>query len=1140
MMRGGSIVLVALLGWILGRAWAGGDCYSGQWNTGCRTTNYWGTCTSCNAGSWLETSGNDECCQCSAGRYQPYATTGGHSVCNNYCPVGKYSGAGSSACSLCAAGKYQPYTGRGSCYNCPAGKWQSGTGQSSCSSCPAGKYQPYAARGSCYSCSAGKTSPAGATAASQCSNCGPGTYNPTAGSSCSSCPIGKQQPNYGGTDCASCSPGYYTPRGGQSYCSQCPAGQYMPNWGYGNTYCWSCSAGQEPTSDQSNCQYCGLGKYSDNGKDCLDCAFAHYSDSVGATECKLCSKGKIAYGGASACDDCPAGEYGITHSFVLHTSYAPTDSTAADGGCQNGHTLDSCKNACLYDPTCNGYWLALLAPFTTSSYSCCMKDTWGDGTRYAFGGSFYSFVTTSCAGCEAGKYSSEGSVACTTCSPGRYTNSNKSGCDQCPDGKYKQHPPPSYDSISDCINCGCGHEPDGQASSCQSCPWGKNTVNGGVCQNASPGRTTTWLGCGEMDCSAGTYAAGSAARDSCGQSPAGGYVSSAGSTTYAICGAGKYSDGGATTCSSCPSGKFNGDQAVSLSAHVGSSSCSSCGSGKYSPAGSSSCTPCPAGNYQPSSNSGSCLACRAGGYCPEGATEPTVCAEGSYSAASAPSCTLCSTGKYNPVFSNEYPDPANCRTYSGSECTSYRDLFEQRSVISYTRNSATVTVQPCQQCPAGTFQSSTGQTSCQNCMKGYYINSPGATGCTRCGPGTYNSGDTLPTTACESCPEGRYASGTGSDDLNDCIQCAMGKHGISDRSDCVDCELGKYSSSLGMPNCAVCGAGKYASTTGLDSCTSCPSHSVITDDGSSAANHDSSSDCLPCMQGKTPRLDQSGCDSCDEGSYRGSDSSPENYSCEECPLGRFSSARASSTCTICGLGKYAGNVGQTVCESCPSGRYNDDDATNDSLHSSVSSCSCCEAGTYYNAILGFNIVEGAHDCDGVELRMYEGNGDNPGSTHEEKLQACFEACRDKRTPLNAGNGAEYSWDVYDAIGFVMSSSGRCYCEEQVVSSDNTCYADNGYQRYNYHSEGSSACLQCPISKATSSTCSSTCDDCPSGRFTTVVGALTCDACPAGKRGVDGSCVQCPCGKVSSENDARKNATGSIDSSLTQLHSFLPR
>ncbi len=82
--------------------------------------------------------------------------------------------------------------------------------------------------------------------------------------------------------------------------------------------------------------------------------------------------------------------------------------------------------------------------------------------------------------------------------------------------------------------------------------------------------------------------------------------------------------------------------------------------------------------------------------------------------------------------------------------------------------------------------------------------------------------------------------------------------------------------------------------------------------------------------------------------------------------------------------------------------------------------------------------------DGSEIRMYEGNGDNPGSAEEQAMR-CSEACLHKKEPLSG------SWADFVAKGFiVVPTTGRCYCE----SSDGyTCVRKTDYDHYTWESTG---------------------------------------------------------------------------------------
>ena len=128
----------------------------------------------------------------------------------------------------------------------------------------------------------------------------------------------------------------------------------------------------------------------------------------------------------------------------------------------------------------------------------------------------------------------------------------------------------------------------------------------------------------------------------------------------------------------------------------------------------------------------------------------------------------------------------------------------------------------------------------------------------------------------------------------------------------------------------------------------------------------------------------------------------------------------------------------------------------------------------------------AHDGEcsaGSEIRMYEGSNDNgvpttdycpgwdcPGKVgtqcggyccksdkwvsgkcestinHQQKLDNCGNACLDKKSPLSG------SWTGFTAKGFIMTESGRCYCEsaesttEAQMSSDSCASGGGGCGR----------------------------------------------------------------------------------------------
>ena len=61
-------------------------------------------------------------------------------------------------------------------------------------------------------------------------------------------------------------------------------------------------------------------------------------------------------------------------------------------------------------------------------------------------------------------------------------------------------------------------------------------------------------------------------------------------------------------------------------------------------------------------------------------------------------------------------------------------------------------------------------------------------------------------------------------------------------------------------------------------------------------------------------------------------------------------------------------------------------------------CDTCPAGSYSREYT-WDMVNGGGDCQGPEIRVYEG-ADNPGNSDAQKLSACARACLAKKDPLN--------------------------------------------------------------------------------------------------------------------------------------------
>ncbi len=377
-----------------------------------------------------------------------------------------------------------------------------------------------------------------------------------------------------------------------------------------------------------------------------------------------------------------------------------------------------------------------------------------------------------------------------------------------------------------------------------------------------------WNGSACKECTSGYYCPGGTwtgtavqGRESC---PDGYGNSEPGSVAAADCylttTAGKYvatPESAETTCAEngyCPGGidVYYGDTdgrtacTANSSSDAGSDAISDCkcnaGYGGNAGVTGGTCTICAAGTYKTSSGNTSCSACTAGYYC-TGGTNQTACTANSSSAAGSDAISDC-----------------KCNAGYGGN--------------------AGVTGGTCTICSAGTYKTSSGNTSCSTCTAGYY-----------CTGGTNR-------TACAA----NSSSSAGSDAISDC-QCNAGYGGNAGVTGgtCTICAAGTYKTGSGNSSCSTCTEGYYC-TGGTNNQTACP-----TGYGNSAPGSDAQSDCYMIVPA---------------GSYLPTGGSTTTYTC---PRGSSSGEHE----------VYYGNISQ--CSSCAPGSYTPYDGA---------ACAVCLAGYY--------------------------------------------------------------------------------------------------------------------------------------------------------------------------------------------------
>lgn len=387
-----------------------------------------------------------------------------------------------------------------------------------------------------------------------------------------------------------------------------------------------------------------------------------------------------------------------------------------------------------------------------------------------FSGSTGLYSTTQCQNCTIGNYCLQAAIAPTQCPVGRY-NSNPRGteaascslcergwacpiagmyemttrCRQgsyCPEGtSYENQYPCPLGRYSDEINLTSADE-------CLLCPERfactdtLGTISativdceaGHYCPTATPSRTS-------FDCSSGRYSPRTDLKEDgeCTICDEGTFCSGGQSTVTGACEAGHYCPPGTKFKNEypCPAGKYS-----PLTDNVELADCVDTPPGSYSTSGSATYVSCPAGKYSSLNNTESsgassgtsstfpqCTSCSAGSFCPTGSITPTDCGVGYSSDKNQHVCDICAAGTYcaspNSVTS--------LLTTQGGDWANNHHLFGRcfPGTICYEGHTTvpTLAADPCPdanycpmatpvpvECPAGTYQPSTGQDELADCI----------------------------------------------------------------------------------------------------------------------------------------------------------------------------------------------------------------------------------------------------------------------------------------------------------------------------------------------------------------------------------------------------------------------------------------
>jgi hypothetical protein len=264
------------------------------------------------------------------------------------CDVGSVGPLGSPPCQTCAAGQYSDAIGRGTCLQCPGGRYGVVAGQASAAA---------ACNGTCaagYACAPGSATPTASV-------CPQGSFSLEGAAVCSLCPAGR----YGASQALPA-----------ALCSGPCAAGYVCAIGSTSDAALECPPGSFSLEGEAVCSLCQAGRYGASqavpSAACTGACEAGYACPAGSTNgtVELCSAGKYSTVGSGACTACPTGVYGAAPGLTNASCSGPC--LAGRYGDATGLTSPLCSGVCAA-----GYYCP--AGSTSPAMLPCAKGTYSTG-----------------------------------------------------------------------------------------------------------------------------------------------------------------------------------------------------------------------------------------------------------------------------------------------------------------------------------------------------------------------------------------------------------------------------------------------------------------------------------------------------------------------------------------------------------------------------------------------------------------------------------------------------------------------------------------------------------------------------------------------------------------------------------------
>ena len=331
------------------------------------------------------------------------------------------------SCTPCAMGYFQHEVNRSICNFCLPGFSQSSTSSSSCENCQAGKYTKQVKSIECDPCQAGRYQHE--TGQASCLPCVPGLAN-------------KEQ---GRTECLNCKINSFAPIIGELQCTECPKGRTAA---IGAMRCSICGTGTYKLND--SCIVCPVGFHQNtqNAKSCLECKAGFYANEKRMQNCYACIPGMyVAEPKQTACKQCDyhmyVSEPKQTQCTTCPAGYHSKRGSTECSGCEVGTYGTSVETGSVDVLRCQTCPIGWKRADVDVSRTRCLQCAEGQMT--------FNFGSTSCLGCDFGRYGTAPGV-CERCVPGMYQDAKGQViCRDCPQDTYSDMF--ENKAKADCLDC---------------------------------------------------------------------------------------------------------------------------------------------------------------------------------------------------------------------------------------------------------------------------------------------------------------------------------------------------------------------------------------------------------------------------------------------------------------------------------------------------------------------------------------------------------------------------------------------------------------------------------------------------------------------------------------------------------------